>query len=231
VNQRFVDDLHVAISAERLESYRPNDQSSDLEMVSTYLWNIALSEALYPSLQVLEIALRNSIHAALAKRYGTEEWFDSSDYLEFRQQHAILDAKIAITSVGKDVAITAGRVIAQLNFGFWTTIMSRKYFTTFWEPDNFALLDSVFPHVPRGARNRKTIYDRCDQIRKLRNRVFHFEPVWNRLDLQRDYDEILETIGWISTSTAKALAVCDRFHDVYHDGYLRIEQMVDNLSD
>jgi hypothetical protein len=200
-------------------------------MVAHYLWNIALSEALYPSLQSLEVALRNSIHTALIQRFGSEEWYDHSDYLEFKQRHAILDAKIAITTVKKDTEITPGRVVAQLSFGFWTTIMSRKYFTTFWEPNNFALVDAVFPNVPEWARNRKFIYERFDEIRKLRNRIFHFEPIWNRPSLARDHEKILEALGWISPAMQAVLAICNRFPEVYARGYQPIESVLHDMID
>ena len=67
--------LRASISSHRLDSYRQAGQS-DFDVIASYLWNMALCEALYPSLQALEVTLRNSIHAAAVRRYNSDFWFD-----------------------------------------------------------------------------------------------------------------------------------------------------------
>ena len=56
-----------SLSSERLEAYRlsPNDTIENL--VQAYLYNIELSEALYPALSLLEITLRNRLNNAIDK--------------------------------------------------------------------------------------------------------------------------------------------------------------------
>src|SRR5689334_21061592 len=56
------------VSAERIGSYRRGG-ADDEEALARYLWNIALCEALYPSLHFLEIALRNAVFEAAAATY------------------------------------------------------------------------------------------------------------------------------------------------------------------
>jgi hypothetical protein len=63
-------ELHRTISRERLETYR-EPGASDLAMITTYYWNLALSEALYSVIAIFEVAFRNSVHLALSAKYGT----------------------------------------------------------------------------------------------------------------------------------------------------------------
>jgi len=61
----FADKLKQALSSERLTAYQQRiNQDGDLNLFSHYAWNMALSEGLYPSLQILEVALRNTLHHA-----------------------------------------------------------------------------------------------------------------------------------------------------------------------
>lgn len=58
----FAQQLTQALSTERLDAYRGRlpPPTSNLQLLGRYAWNMALSESLYPSLQMLEIALRNT---------------------------------------------------------------------------------------------------------------------------------------------------------------------------
>lgn len=55
-------------------------------------------------------------------------------------------------------------------------------------------------------------------IRRLRNRVFHHEPVWHLRDLEEQHQRILETIGWISPAMPEMTRLIDRFDSVYTRG-------------
>ena len=61
------DELAVILSRERLDGYlgHVHCNNSKNDALITYSWNIELSQALYPVLQILEIALRNSVHDAI----------------------------------------------------------------------------------------------------------------------------------------------------------------------
>ncbi len=77
----YIAELRRTVSAPRLDKYRPSG-GSDLDMVVTYFWNIALSEALYPGLAALEVSLRNGMYAAMTAREGTEWWCYQAGLLE-----------------------------------------------------------------------------------------------------------------------------------------------------
>ena len=67
----FANKLKQVLSSERLAAYQLRmGQDGDLNLFSHYAWNMALSESLYPALQVLEVAFRNTVHHAAMARSG-----------------------------------------------------------------------------------------------------------------------------------------------------------------
>lgn len=219
---QLVRDLTPAVSHDRLQAYRPLG-GSDLDMVVTYLWNAALGEAMYTSLGAVVVALRNAVHHTLSGFYGSTSWYDLPRVLEPRQHQEATSAKAQIQQHGDRV--NSGRVVAELSFGFWSTLLSRRY-DRIWRTSNARLLKHAFPHVPRRLRQRVTIHDRYNEIRLLRNRVFHFEPLWNRTDLADRHREVAEAIGWISPRLHDTIALIDRFPDVLVYGRGRIEAVL-----
>ena len=204
---QFVASLERPISRVRLENYRAG--GSDLDMIVNYFYNLELSEALYPSLQAFEISFRNSVHSALADHFGTTYWFDRPTFLPDWQAQQITDAPRKLTKVGKPH--DADRIIAELSFGFWHSMFNSPFERHVWRPNRSALIGLVFPHIPSRSRNRQDVWNRCDRIRNIRNRVMHFEPVWSRLGLSSDHAEIQESLRWISVEMYESIAMCDRF--------------------
>jgi hypothetical protein len=186
-----------------------------------YFWNVALCEALYPALDALEVSLRNSIHASATTAYATPFWFDQPGVLIRKHPGIVQAARDSLTYYRRPH--TAGRIVAELNFGFWTGVMTGPYEQHFWKPNNYALLRATFPHIPYKIRTRKNIYDRYNAIRFLRNRVFHFEPILDDPALQTKHQEILETIGWVSPSLRDAVELFDRFPHVNQNERQQIE--------
>lgn len=215
----FLADLEIAVSSERLERYRLEEKDG-ITTASNYLWNIALSEALYAPLSALEVTLRNTIHRSAADRFQTEFWFDLPGVLLFRQPDAVIRARRLLDRDKKPQ--TAGRIIAELNFGFWTTLLSDPYHASFWMPDKAKMLKAAFPHMTNAQRIRDDIFARYNSLRILRNRVFHFEPIWNRDDLPLQHEQMLEAIGWISPTVRDSLQAIDHFSDTFTNGHAAI---------
>jgi hypothetical protein len=225
---RLVAALEPAVSKVRLEAYRPTG-ASDLDMVVNYIRNIELSEALYPCLQSFEIALRNSIHTALSRKFQTEFWFDQKELLLSGQGRAVSGARDELTKHGKPQE--SGRIVAELNFGFWHSMFNRPYETGLWHAHGAALLVDVFPHLPRTLRTRQSVWNRCDQIRRLRNRVFHYEPIWARPNLAGEHQHVLESLGWINGEMRDTIEMCDRFNDTLRAGRQPVkDRIMDRLS-
>ena len=60
----------------------------------------------------------------------------------------------------------------------------------------------------------------------LRNRVFHYEPIWYWESLPKQHDEILETITWINPSMAGLVRLTDHFPDAYNFGIRGYEDLL-----
>ncbi len=209
-----VTEIISAISLERLHPYRQG-LLNDREAVARYLWNSALSEAMYPLLQALEITFRNALHSNLSQRFSAngQDWYAPA--IQLLHPPEVDEASKAIGRLTRaKKGITPGRVVAELSFGFWTTLLSRPYERRLWP----ALLPLVFPNIPSSQRTRSNVSLRFNGLRHLRNRVFHHEPVWNRPTLPNDHDTIIETIGWINPALAGIVARHDRFMLVHRTG-------------
>src|SRR5688572_16549675 len=115
------DELTVIFSQERLDGYLSHSHcnNSKNEALIAYSWNIELSQALYPALQVLEITLRNSLHKSISKNFQTERWFE----LPFLHEKEQLKISKAIRTIrDKKKPLTSGRIVAELSFGFWVSL-------------------------------------------------------------------------------------------------------------
>ena len=208
VNQ-FLMDLQKALSEERLESYR-SPQGTDLDMLVNYFWDIDLAEAIVPCLHAAELALRNSIHDAFTAKYETDMWFYIPGVLEPGQLGQLSRALSQLAD--RRAAPTPGRIVAELMSGFWVTILSDPYNQRVWQPQSFAMLRTVFPYS--GTLPRQAIQTRFNTIRKLRNRVFHFEPIFDRPNLSQEHADIHEAIGWISPTLQRSILAVDNFPDI-----------------
>lgn len=84
-------------------------------------------------------------------------------------------------------------MVAELTFGFWTSLFDTKFERVLWKD-----LRLAFPKCPKMERQRKSISSKLNSIRKLRNRVFHHESIsWNINALDNYKKEILEGIDWL----------------------------------
>ena len=129
------------------------------------------------------------------------------------EQQSVIDAKNRLDEQGK--AHEPGRVVAELNFGFWTSLFSAPYEQSLLLP----VLPTAFASMPTAMRTRRMLSKRVDDIRKLRNRVFHHEPVWNMPDLVTRHQEIVEGLSWINPRLQIYARIFDRFDAVYQGGF------------
>lgn len=61
------------------------------------------------------------------------------------------------------------------------------------------------------------------QVRKLRNRVFHHEPIWRWSNLPQRYAELEETIGWFEPELSHILPDAHTFNEVHARGSTAFE--------
>lgn len=209
-----------ALSVERLAPY---SGKSEIEALTLYAWNIALSEALYPSLQNLEIAMRNRIDAAINSSYGDPWWFqDTAIIVEFSERNEVENAETRLQKRGQSV--TPSAIVSELTFGFWSRLLSSSYDVVIWRRPT--ILEAAFPYLPT-PRRRDELFTRFEEIRKLRNHVFHHEAIMH-LDLKTEHANIMQAMGWLDPSLQKVTKALDRFPDVdtkHYKNNLKIKLM------
>ncbi len=178
------------ISSERLAAYISYARGDKWTATRLYERNTELSEALYGVLQGLEVTLRNAIHDLMTRKTGSANWYDSfsfqdSELAEINQAKAKVIERAAI--------LTPGRIVAELKFGFWVRLFSHTYDKTLWVPH----LRAIFPVRLDGSRS--FIHGRLVDLKTLRIRIAHHERITcGKRNVQKDYDELLQTIGWIN---------------------------------
>ena len=122
------------ISVERLLSFKQDDNDTIESLIARYQDNIRISQALYPELSTLEITLRNAIDTMLRTCFSNT-WLED----EVKKQSILLDHEhdlllCAYNDVKQTYPndFTYGKVIANLTFGFWTNLCSKKYNAKIW---------------------------------------------------------------------------------------------------
>ncbi|OUL20644.1 hypothetical protein [Nostoc sp. 106C] len=113
------------------------------------------------------------------------------------------------------------RIVANLSLGFWITLLTQNkkgnnnYFNNIFIP----CVKGIFPNARNSERNTSTIQPILERILKLRNRIFHHEPIiWEYYDIEKRYHEIYRVIKWIDPTLEIWLrhdSKIDRFLDIY----------------
>ncbi|MGH3680975.1 MAG: hypothetical protein ACRDT2_12105 [Natronosporangium sp.] len=144
---------------------------------------MAISAAMFESLHVLEVVLRNAFHDQLARlhagRGSPGQWYERPHtQLAARASEEVAKARQRLRASGRPES--AGRVVAELPFGFWRYLTATRYAEQLWRP----ALRRAF----RGDRPlaRPQIADRLARLHVLRNRIAHHEPI-HRRELRRDW--------------------------------------------
>jgi hypothetical protein len=217
-----------AISSTRLEAYRRLPSDKNVDLLSTYLWNIALSEALYPVLHNFEISLRNSFHQAISRSFYENWLYKMDSKILHTQEVRVINS--AIESLGKKGQTSStGNLISELNLGFWVSLSYSRYegkdklYPKLFKDKEF------LPHLPTSRRTRKTLSGQFTSIRKLRNQIFHHDPVWNESNLKRQYNQTLEAIQWISPILYETTKNLSRFPDVYAQGHTAYVKFLEKI--
>lgn len=160
-----------------------------------YGWNIQISEAFFPALGAAEVCLRNTISERLIQEYGPRWWVNTRFHLLIgsKGKGIVLRTRNRLSRTG---VVTSGRMIAELSFGFWVQMLRPENVAALWTP-----LHTSFTDLPP-AVTYDQFYARCVEISKLRNRIFHHEPIIER-DVMREYGAILELVKWISLNKSE----------------------------
>ena len=202
-----IDILSGAFSSQRLEKYINLYNGDVMKVAAHYKANIALSESLYTSLSVFEVTLRNALSKELERMMGRKDW-----YSVFPSNPALKSLTSEVTVAIRHIShrgemVSPDKIIAELTFGFWVTLLNSEYELSLWKS-----LRLAFPHMPKKDRKRKNVSSPCNALRKLRNRVFHHESICWDLDYITDiHNRLVMVLGWINTDMPSWLDEVDHF--------------------
>lgn len=198
-------ELEEALSLERFSRYLLWGGGDRARALDLYALNTRISESLYTPMQMLEVSLRNRIHAVMTHIAG-ETWFlDESLLLGDHQERQLAVAIADLEREGKDS--NPSRIVAALTFSFWTAMLGKPY-ETLWQEG----LHQIGRRQDGKGLRRKDFSTPLGQIRTLRNRIAHHEPIlyWR---LERKHNAILEVTEWLSPSAAAWCQQHSRFYE------------------
>lgn len=196
-------DLEAIVSTERLKPYLDAARGSQEVAAELYAWNVEVSGALWGLIVYLEIALRNALARELqalrmslrSRRSGTAPlWFNNSTWFTPRQRQDIRKAK----AKAAEVEFTAGKVIRQLTFGFWVSLVDPGHTETLWVPG----LRHAFPNSGGG---HKPVRGKLGWVNDLRNDIAHHNRLLDRRIVETE-EELLRTAYWMDPKLADWMA-------------------------
>jgi hypothetical protein len=205
------DSLEKHFSSARLGRYLASCNGDKPRAARAYVNNLLLAEAMMPMLNVLEIALKNGIHSRLTSFYKRGDWWQAwTNVPTFDwQMREIGSAKAKLQRRAE--AATVDKIVAELAFGFWSSLFNVHFQTLLWKE-----LRLVFPRCPKSHRQRQTVSAALNQVRSLRNRVFHHEQLlWLDPSLYEMHAKGIEVVGWLDPQLQMWLAQHDRLPAVW----------------
>lgn len=182
-------DEHLA--PERLARYRAVAGNSGTAAINGYIWNVLVSGAFMELISYVEVPLRNAMAYELAQLAidadDDRHWWEHREWFEERSLDDIDRAVQRLDNRGRE--ITNGRLVAELNLGFWRYLLDKRHDRTLWR----RALYRAFPNL---AGTRGDVYRAVVEMNRLRNRIAHHEPIF-LLDHVAHEKGLLEIAGWI----------------------------------
>jgi len=196
------------LSPERFGTYRGWASGDEVLAIRLYTYNVQLSTTLYGPLHMLEVALRNVADRKLSEVHGPD-WYDNAAALSQDagirqyQQGCVSGARETLRKARK--AGTHCEIITELNFGFWSSLFGKG---------TNALWSTLRPAFQARGVQRSDISGQLSDLRKLRNRIAHYEPIL-AIPLGQRYASITTLTGWLSPSAAAWISKSSNWGAVY----------------
>jgi hypothetical protein len=192
--------ISAALSAPRLEPYIEARERNRRRALALDRWNAIASAALMVPIHLCEVVLRNAVVEAIEAVYGPAWHTAGSGFERSLPTGTAGYSPLADLASARAVHQSAGKVIPELKFMFWVSMLTRRHDSRLWIPT----IRQLFPNLPRqlgAAAARRLLHDQVEAIRVLRNRLAHHEPIFTR-DLLSEYRRIRAVVLWRSLPTA-----------------------------
>lgn len=217
------------LGAPRFQKYLDTCQGDRSLALELYEWNVSLGQALMRDIAHFEIALRNAYNNAVSRNWsGRDHWLLDAESPAVMPIWRIKRDKSGLKR-GSDVNFfnrrsvdsairkcggvnaTPGHVIAELSFGFWSSLTSAANEKSIWVP----YLHHAYPQ----GTDRGPVDKSISAINKVRNRIAHHEPIFDRqrtpeLDPGVVSTSILTTLGLLNQDAAAHVGSTSRVAEV-----------------
>ena len=190
--------INGVITRERLNSYiSVFGCVNDDQAMGAYYWNVAMCSALYNLITAAEVTIRNSVDAALQSALGIRWWSGSNlrykSYApgapapelvknlkgSFSKAHRSVNKEKKNRYGVENATPTHHEVIAKTDFSVWEWILDEEFLSpgSIWPQHLRKVFRGTWPS-PSDKVTLRTAREAVADIRLLRNRVHHNEPVW-----------------------------------------------------
>lgn len=206
--------------------------------MALYKLNMMLSRAFFLPLTVFEVTFRNRLCDAMSAHFNDQNWIINQkngfmshpslsrpargnnsveDFLKRQVEKAEKEIK------NRGVNITSGRIIAEQPLAFWVAFFNRDYYRVLASAPK-----STFLKLPAG-KGRGDVSHALNEIRKIRNRIFHHEPICfstgHVVDImyaKNTKNRIMEVLDWMDPE------ICLEFPEIHEidDVLINIQELV-----
>ncbi len=195
--------LENFVSKQRLDRYLVSCSNSKQKAKILYKENLLVAQSFYPILNLFEIFLRNSINDKLSHFYNDDAWIinqktgfmnDKSLFPNFWIQKQVINTEKNTRGI-----ITAGKIVSEQTFGFWTCLFEPRYYKLI---NGYVI--HCFPDKPTHV-NRIYIANMLREIRIFRNRIYHNEAIcFENMTIDFSYalkikEYIFKLLEWMDT--------------------------------
>jgi hypothetical protein len=196
-----------ALSAPRVGTYEAATTGTPQlsSALALYAWNAQVSAAMLAPLHLCEVVIRNAVSDAIAATHGPRWPWDAGFLRSLPNPTSGYNPRRDLMAA-RAGATTTGKVIPELKFVFWQTMFTSRFDARIWSLH----LRASLPHADATktiSQVRALVYGELEQLRKLRNRIAHHEPIFRRNltdDFQKVHDLIAFrcpiTAGWMATN-------------------------------
>jgi hypothetical protein len=207
-NKRALSAIPNTLSQARFSKYRSLSNDTR-EAIKLYQWNLELSSSYIIPLHFFEIVVRNAIQEGVSAVYSND-WHINGRFTQALTQKNIQRLSSAKNSAQSKTGLAdppVGSVVAELTLVFWEGLMASALGPIIWDQH----LNTVFknsPNILHTSIKRSIIKTTIQNVRLLRNRVAHFEPIidpdkFNHTQLIADIEKVvrwrcLDTASWLA---------------------------------
>ena len=183
------------LSEPRFATYLKQCENEKQRALQLYQWNMEISSAFIIPLHLLEISIRNTAVEAIEHVHGANWPWNNGFIRGLPNPKKGYSAQRDLKRVAKEQP-TTGKVVAELKFIFWEKMFTKSHDKKLWNLH----IKELFPFAPSAfsAQNlRSEAHIKIRQVRSLRNRIAHHEPIFSRR-LETDYEAIHTLVSWRS---------------------------------